>query len=91
MLITTSQTEPNEVCLGVQDTGHELSAETLPRVFEPFYTTKLGGMGMGLAICRSITKLTADGCGLPGASRGVPSFSLRSPLTEPSSVIDVAY
>jgi len=31
------------------------------------------------------------GCGRPSASRGVLSFSLRSPLTEPPSVIDVAY
>jgi signal transduction histidine kinase len=54
VLITTSQTEPNEVCLGVRDTGPGLSAETLPRLFEPFHTTKPGGMGMGLAICRSI-------------------------------------
>jgi signal transduction histidine kinase len=54
VLITTSQMGPNEVCLGVQDTGLGLSAETLPRLFEPFYTTKPGGMGMGLAICRSI-------------------------------------
>jgi signal transduction histidine kinase len=54
VLITTSQTEPNEICLGVQDTGPGLSAETLPRLFEPFYTTKPDGMGMGLAICRSI-------------------------------------
>jgi signal transduction histidine kinase len=54
VLVTTSQTDPNEVCLGVQDTGPGLSAETLPRLFEPFYTTKPGGMGMGLTICRSI-------------------------------------
>jgi signal transduction histidine kinase len=54
VLITSSQTEPNEVRLGVQDSGLGLSAETLPRLFEPFYTTKPGGMGMGLAICRSI-------------------------------------
>jgi hypothetical protein len=31
------------------------------------------------------------GCGRPGASRGVLSFSLRSPLTEPPSMIDVAH
>src|SRR3984893_15971411 len=54
MPITTSQTEPNAVCLGVRDTGPGLSAETLPRLFEPFYTTKPDGMGMGLSICRSI-------------------------------------
>jgi signal transduction histidine kinase len=54
VLITTSQTEPKEVCLAVQDTGPGLSPESLPRLFEPFYTTKPDGMGMGLSICRSI-------------------------------------
>jgi signal transduction histidine kinase len=54
LLITTSQPEHNAVCLGVRDTGPGLSAETLPRLFEPFYTTKPDGMGMGLSICRSI-------------------------------------
>src|ERR1700751_3065247 len=54
VLITTSRTGPNEVCLVVQDTGPGLSPESLPRLFEPFYTTKPDGMGMGLYICRSI-------------------------------------
>ena len=72
VLITTSQTEPNEVSLGVRDTGPGLSAETLPRLFEPFYTTKPGGMGMGLAICRSIIeahggRLWATRCETQGA------------------------
>src|SRR5437660_56239 len=38
-----------------------------------------------------LSKPMVGGCGRPGASRGVLSFSLRSPLTEPPSVIDVAY
>jgi hypothetical protein len=37
------------------------------------------------------SKPMVGGCGRRGASRGVLSFSLRSPLTQPSSVIDVAY
>jgi signal transduction histidine kinase len=47
VLITTSKEEPNEVCVGVQDTGPGLSPESLPRLFEPFYTSKPEGMGMG--------------------------------------------
>ena len=72
VLITTSQTNPNEVCLGVQDTGPGLSPESLPRLFEPFYTTKPEGMGMGLSICRSIIeahggRLWAKACQPRGA------------------------
>jgi signal transduction histidine kinase len=72
VLITTSQTEPNEVCIGVRDTGPGLSSESLPRLLEPFYTTKPEGMGMGLSICRSIIeahggRLWATGCEPRGA------------------------
>ena len=42
------------VRVGVRDTGPGLSPESLSSLFEPFYTTKPEGMGMGLTICRSI-------------------------------------
>src|SRR5262245_33618768 len=56
VLVTTRQIELNDLYVGVQDTGAGLSPETLSRLFEPFYTTKPNGMGMGLTICRSIVK-----------------------------------
>jgi signal transduction histidine kinase len=40
--------------LVVTDSGHGIDPDKLPRVFEPFYTTKPSGMGMGLSIARTI-------------------------------------
>jgi signal transduction histidine kinase len=65
--ISTVSIEPDGVCVAVRDTGHGLRPESLPRLFEPFHTTKPDGMGMGLSICRSIIeahggRLWATGC-----------------------------
>jgi len=54
LLISTAQAEPSSVLVTVKDTGPGLDPERLDHVFDPFYTTKSGGLGMGLSICRSI-------------------------------------
>jgi signal transduction histidine kinase len=41
----------------VRDTGSGIPADVLPTIFEPFVTTKHGGSGLGLSICRGITDL----------------------------------
>jgi C4-dicarboxylate-specific signal transduction histidine kinase len=52
--IGTDNAGEEGVRVAVRDTGPGLSAENLRRLFEPFYTTKPNGMGMGLSICQSI-------------------------------------
>ena len=42
------------VLVQVRDSGPGIDPEKVERVFEPFYTTKSSGVGMGLSICRSI-------------------------------------
>jgi len=56
LLISTeqSQTGGSGVLVAVRDSGPGIVPEQLERVFEPFYTTKSRGIGMGLSICRSI-------------------------------------
>jgi signal transduction histidine kinase len=42
------------VRVSIEDTGTGIDPSSLDRIFEPLFTTKATGMGMGLAICRSI-------------------------------------
>lgn len=70
--------------LDVDDNGHGIASEALPRLFDPLFSTRPDGTGLGLALSRRITEahggaLTAEN--LP--SRGA-RFSLRLPLRKHS-------
>ncbi|MCP3459406.1 PAS domain S-box protein [Bradyrhizobium sp. CCGUVB23] len=60
--ISTAADASNVVVVTVRDNGPGLDAAMVDRLFEPFYTTKPEGIGMGLSICHSI--IEAHGGGL---------------------------
>jgi signal transduction histidine kinase len=56
MVVLRGNAEARALKIMVEDTGPGIDAETSGKLFDPFYTTKPAGMGMGLAICRSIVE-----------------------------------
>jgi PAS domain S-box-containing protein len=59
LVITTTRDGPRGIRVRVEDAGAGLSEETRERIFEPFYTTKPQGLGLGLSISRSIVEAHA--------------------------------
>ena len=52
--ISTGQTKSGDILVAVQDSGPGLDPHNPDRAFDAFYSTKPGGLGIGLSICRSI-------------------------------------
>jgi signal transduction histidine kinase len=79
VVVRTRNADGNCVQASVEDGGPGLRSGTQQMVFEPFYTTKASGMGMGLAIARSIIEAHGGTIWAENNSRGA-TFHFRLPL-----------
>jgi signal transduction histidine kinase len=78
-LLISTHNEPDGVSVEVRDSGPGFAPAALERVFEAFYTTKSGGLGLGLSICRSIIEAhNGQLSAIPNVPRGA-SFQFVLP------------
>jgi signal transduction histidine kinase len=83
-IVIRTLSDGDSVRMCVADNGRGIPPEQLDAMFNPFWTTKPGGMGMGLAICRSIAAAhhgTIEASNNPG--RGA-TFCLSLPAAKPA-------
>ena len=86
LLVRTATHDPDGVLVSIEDSGTGVDPANIDRIFDAFFTTKSEGMGMGLAICRSIIEAHD---GRLWASSGVDHgsvFNILLPAIGPTSV-----
>jgi C4-dicarboxylate-specific signal transduction histidine kinase len=84
--VQTDQAKPSLVHVLVEDTGTGIDPSKLHRIFEPLFTTKATGMGMGLAICQSIIESHGGRISVsPAVTRGA-IFEFELPINPASEL-----
>ena len=88
--VSSTSFAPESVLIAVADSGPGLAPKDVNHIFDPFFTTKSEGMGMGLAICRSLVeahngRLSAR----PGAEQGAV-FEITLPAGDVGQLLDSA-
>lgn len=86
--IETARADPGFVAIRVTDTGPGLPPDALEKVFEPFYTTKADGVGIGLALSRSIADAHGGRLWATCADGGGATLHLTLPTAAPLEEAD---
>jgi two-component system, LuxR family, sensor kinase FixL len=82
LVLRTGRDGPAAVRVAVRDSGVGIDEAGLDHIFHPFYTTKTGGLGMGLAIARSIVQAHGGRLDAQNNADGGATFSFTLPLSD---------
>ncbi|MGZ8359043.1 MAG: sensor histidine kinase [Allosphingosinicella sp.] len=88
VIVSTAQ-RGDAVEIRVDDSGPGIAPEVLPSIFDAFVTSKPGGLGVGLAICRTIVEAHGGRIFATNGEAGGASFRLTLPLAS-AGVVDLA-
>ena len=83
--IETGAAMPRAVEVRVVDNGPGVTDDALRRLFDPFYTTKAAGMGIGLSLCRSIVDAHGGEMAAGRPRSGGMAFSFTVPIEQETS------
>ena len=95
-LVLQPAPDPTQALLRVCDNGPGFAPEHLDRVFEPFFSTRAGGLGLGLPLCESLAqalggRLQARNLGAPGTESTGAELVLTLPLASAAAVAHAAH
>lgn len=74
--------EAGELLIAVSDRGPGIKDEDLPRLFEPFFTRRIRGTGLGLAVCKRLVELHGGTIAAGTGDSGGATFTLRIPRAQ---------
>lgn len=75
----------------IEDSGTGVAQEDRSRIFEPFFSKRRGGSGLGLAVCLGIVKAHGGSIEVVDGASGGALFRVRLPLTSPASEKESAH
>lgn len=79
----SSSCGPNGLCMTIRDDGHGIRPADLPRVFQPYFTTKETGTGLGLFVCHRIMEQAGGRIELCESSSAGTIFAVTIPSEGP--------
>jgi signal transduction histidine kinase len=86
VLVRTAKADGGGVELTVEDSGNGVAASDLARVFEPFFSTKREGLGIGLSISRSIVQAHGGKIWVENSARCGAIFHCVLPVAQQAAV-----
>ncbi len=80
VVLISLQSNKDQGVMTMNDTGSGIAVESLPRLFEPFYSTRRDGLGLGLSLCETLAQAMHGTLTAKNAIRGGAEFRLTLPL-----------